>query len=374
MICYKFKLYHSKKTKKLGSQVNICAEIWNHCIALHRRFYRRYGRHLNKFRLHRHLTRLKKFSKFHHWNSVNSQTIQEIADRIEKGYQAFFAKDNERPPTFRSKQHYKSFTMKNSGWSLLKDNRIRINGIHFKYHKSRDIEGKLKIMTIKRNQIGDWFIYIVTDHEASEPKPKTGRSAGFDFGCMTFLTGSDGSSVKSPLFFKQSRKQIASATRSLKRKVKGSANYKKAKIHLARTHEHITNQRDDWQWKTAKNLVETYDLLCFETLNMKSMAKKHGRKVHDLGFSDFLFKTKCLCNKHGKRTVQTDRWLATSKLCSVCGHKHSELQEWERSWTCPKCRTVHDRDFNAATNIYTAGTSAVIADDVRLAQASCRQS
>jgi len=372
MITYKYKLYRNKRTKKFETTTSICCNIYNHCVALHQRYYRRFGKHLNTYVLQKHITKLKKQSKFTFWKKVNSQCIQEITERIEKGYQAFFKHQNKRPPTFKSKAKYSSFTLKNSGWKDLGENRIKIGSHIYKYTKSRDFIGKPKTITVKKDQVGDWFITIVAKGETSpKSKPKTGKSAGFDFGCTTFLTVSDGTKIESPLFFKKNRKIIKKASRSVSRKVKGSNNRIKARKHLARAHRRVANQRDDWQWKLANHLVDKFDTLCFEDLDLKGMSREHGKKVSDLGFAEFLHKLDCVCSKHDKQMVKIDRWFPSSKTCSDCDFVYHNLGRYARSWVCPQCGTVHDRDLNASFNIHAVGASTVETESVSPALVGC---
>ena len=90
MKTYKFKLYRSKKNRHLHQQINISGLIYNHCIALHRRYYRLFGASLNAYALMKHITKLKKLPKYDHWNMVGSQAIQDIVQRIDKAYKLFF--------------------------------------------------------------------------------------------------------------------------------------------------------------------------------------------------------------------------------------------------------------------------------------------
>ena len=112
---YKYKMYHSKHNKRLHRLINIAAEIYNHCIALHKRYYRLYGVHLEKDKLQKHLTKLKKLERYSHWNQLNSQAIQDITDRIENAYQLFFGNLERKvkcgPPGYKKKRKYKSFTL-----------------------------------------------------------------------------------------------------------------------------------------------------------------------------------------------------------------------------------------------------------------------
>ena len=140
---YKFKFYQSKKNKNLHQRINISGLIWNHCIALHRRYYKLTGKSLNQYELMKHITKLKKLPKYSHWNLVDAQAIQDIAQRIDKAYKLFFGnlkrKVRTAPPGFKKVKRYTSFTLKQAGWKLLDGNKIYIQGIVYKYSKSRDI-------------------------------------------------------------------------------------------------------------------------------------------------------------------------------------------------------------------------------------------
>jgi len=360
---YKYKIYHSKRNKYLNEQTKICGNIYNHCISLHKRYYRMYGIHLNKYILQKHITKLKKLDKYLFWNKVGSQAIQDITDRIERGYTNFFRNCKKEkktrivsPPSFKRVNNYSSFTLKQAGYKILNGNRLKIGNKIYKYHKSRDIEGEVKCVTIKKDRLGDWYIYFICNSESFfKLIPMTGKTAGFDFGCITFLTKNNGSKIQSPLFFKQSQKDIVKANRNLSRKIKGSNNRKKAKSHLNRVHRKISNRRMDFHSKLAKTLCETYDTMFFETLNIESMKKKHGKKINDLGFSDFVGVLAYKSLEYGKTVHLIDKWFASTKICNVCGFINNELTERDRTWDCPNCKSNLDRDINAAINIMNQG-------------------
>ena len=123
---------------------------------------------------------------------------------LDKGYKVFFRNrkhgTKSSPPSFKKAKKYKSFTLKQAGYKLYPDNRIKIGSRIYKYHKSREIEGKVKTLTVKRDSLGDLYIYIVCETENNEILPRTGKSVGYDFGLRTFLTASDGNHVSSPEF------------------------------------------------------------------------------------------------------------------------------------------------------------------------------
>ena len=315
MKTYKFKLYKSKKNRNIHRQINASGSIYNHCIALHKRYYKIFGKHLNMYRLMKHIAKLRKRIKY--WQQVGSQAVQDICQRIDKAYKLFFkqCKSGTRPPNFKKTRKYKSFTLKQAGYKFLEGNKVRISNRIYKFSKTRDIKGKVKTLTVKRNNLGELFILVVTDFEerprvgvrrkrgvqafevSSKDSPLgmrsdvdesfgvvTGKIAGFDFGLKTFLTASDLTTVESPLFFNQFRSELKAANKKISSKRKGSNNWYKAKDNLNRVYKRISQKRKDWFWKLAHELTNKYDVLIFEDLNLKGMKKLWGRKVSDLSF------------------------------------------------------------------------------------------
>ncbi|MDC0832769.1 RNA-guided endonuclease TnpB family protein [Geitlerinema sp. CS-897] len=354
----KFKLYNHKRNRHLKRIVNASGTIYNHCIALHRRYYRMWGKHLNCAKLQKHIAKLRKRNPF--WKTVDAQAVQDICQRIEKVYQLFFKHRDKgvRPPGFKKVKKYKSFTLKQNNYKFLGGNRVKICGRVYQFWKSREIEGKIKTVTVKRTPLGEMFLLVTVD-ASSEPivKVEMGKSAGFDFGLKTFLTTSEGFSIDAPLFFKQSLREIQKANRELSRKQKGSNNRERARKNLVRRHEDIAHRREDWFWKLAHWLTDQFDVLYFETLNLKAMQRLWGRKISDLGFRSFLQILEWVAQKKGKTVAYIDRWFPSSKTCSCCGYVLDELDLSVRRWRCPSCGSENDRDENAAINIKQVGAS-----------------
>lgn len=369
MKTYSYKLYQAKRNKNLHKSINIAGNIYNHLIALHKRYYRLYGKHLSANKLKKHITKLKRTKKHAYWNLLNSQAIQDIAERIDRAYKLFYRnlKHGIRtaPPSFKKVRKYKSFTLKQAGYKLHEDNRITIMGKVYKYHKSREIEGKIKIITVKRDALGDFYLYIVCQLGEQETKPRTGKSVGLDFGLTTFLTTSEGTKIDSPLFYKEGSKELKKLNQNLSSKKKGSNNRKKARLALARCHKRVANRRKDHHFKLAKELAENYAIITIEDLNLKSMQRLWGRKISDLGFSGFVKILEYQCQKTGTELIKIDRFYPSSKTCSSCGHVLKGLSLATRTWVCPSCNVSHDRDINAAINIHRVGTSTLKGEVVR---------
>jgi putative transposase len=364
----KLKLYQHKRNRFLKRMINASGIIYNHCIALHKRYYRMWGKHLNCAKLQSHIAKLRNRNEF--WQLVGSQAVQDICQRIEKAYQLFFKhnKKRVRPPGFKKVRKYKSFTLKQAGYKFLGGNRVKIGSRVYQYWNSREIEGKVKTLTIKRTPLGELFMVVVVD-EGSEPEVevKTGKNAGFDFGLRTFLTCSDSTTIESPQFLKQSLNVVKKASRHHSKKLKGSSNRERARKNLVRKHENISNRRRDWFWKLAHELTDKFDILCFETLNLKGMQRLWGHKISDLAFGEFIQILALVAKKKNKLVVFIDRWYPSSKTCSQCGHVLESLDLSVREWRCPSCQSVNGRDENAAKNIQSVGASTVSLGDVRQA-------
>jgi putative transposase len=299
--------------------------------------------------------------------------LQDIAQRIEKGYQLFFKSiknkvgSKVRPPTFKKSREYKSFTLKQAGYKFLDSQddgpgRIRIGAKVFKYVKDRELAGPVKTVTVKRDKLSNFYLCVAQEVEEPEFRPTTGKMAGFDFGLKTFLTVHDGFDtypIESPLFFKQALADLRRANRNLSHKVKGSNHRRQAKRALAKVHEQIANRRQDWFFKLANTLTDRYDVLFFETLNLRGMKSLWGRKVSDLSFGTFLKILEHVARKKGKQVHYVDRFYPSSKTCSPCGYVHQDLKLSDRFWRCPACSLVVDRDGNAAVNILREGASSL---------------
>jgi putative transposase len=351
---YQFKVFRSKRLRHLHRTIDVSAEIWNHSVALHRRYYRLFKKTLPKARLQVHLARLRNGRRAH-WKAVGSQSVQAITDRLYLGWEAFFAGDIKRPPTFRKRRKYRSFTLKQAGYKIVGHGRIKILGRNYRFNQSRPVSGVIKTVTVRRDALRDIHITFSCDQVPQpEQAPKTGLSAGADFGLKDFLTLSTGERIAAPQPLKAQLRRLRKAGAVLSRKQRGSKARNRARLDLARVHRKVANVRSDWQWKQARMLLMTFDLLVFETLNLKAMQQLWGRKVGDLGFADFLVKAQWMAKKLGRDLLKIDLWEPTTKSCHLCGHRQ-DMALITRTFECRSCGNIEDRDLNAAYNIWEAG-------------------
>jgi putative transposase len=372
---YVFKLYRSKNNKHLGRKINLAGSIYNHLIALHKRYYRLFAKHISISAIQKHITRLKKTQRFAHWKNLGSQAIQDIAQRIERAYKLFFRNLEHgiktSPPGFKKVRRYRSFTLKQAGYKLLSGNRIEIMNRVYKYSKSREIGGKVKTITVKRDTLGDFWLCFAVEEEIGPSEVRAGKSVGLDFGLKTFLTTSDAEKIQSPMFMRRASREIKKLSRKVSTKKLCSNNREKARLDLARKHRRIANQRKDYHFKQSHALVSEYTEIFVEDLNMKAMQRLWGRKISDLGHAQFISTLFWVMSKNGVQGAKIDRFYPSSKTCSSCLHKLPELPLSVREWTCPICGSTHDRDVNAAQNILRVGASTLKGESVRLASASC---
>ena len=370
MLTYEYNIYRSDRNRHLDLMLAEAAFVWNHALALQRRYFSMFKGYIGTVRMQKHFQ--KRISRCR----LGAQTTQEILQRLDASYQRFFSKLAKRPPKFRKASQFSSFVFKQDGFKL-NSNILVINKIkkHFKFSYSRPYEGKVKNVRVKRVHPGEYKIYIVTD-STPEPYHKThdGAMVGMDFGLKTFLTLSDGSRIDAPLWLKHNLRRLQNLQRKHDHaqcewsrtnpdgshpkgaRIIRESNHRKAIAKsISRQHQRIDNLRDDWQWKVCHELCRKYDTICLEDLNIEGMKRLWGRKVSDLAFSAFVSKLEHVASKYGCEIRKVDRYFASSKTCDHCGYVNKELKLRDRLWICPDCGSVLDRDLNAAKNILRQG-------------------
>lgn len=352
MISYKYKLYRTPKTKYLDQMLAEACFVWNHALALQKRYYSLYHNYINVIKMRKHFARRVKR------NLLHSQTVQEIVDRLDISYQRFFKRLAKRPPKFRNVRNFFSIVYRQGGY-LLNGNVLTINRIrkHYKFSLSRSYNGEIKKLIIKRNCIGEYFIVMVLKKGiALYGKSHNGASVGIDFGLKKYLTLSDGTRYDNPLFMKKNLAKLRRCSHNLSKSQKGSNNRVRKRNELGRLWNDICNKRNDFQWKLAHDLCRKYDNIFIENLNLAEMklGVNTNRKLKDQAHYEFIIKLKYVASKYDVVVHKIDRYYPSSKTCT-CGYVNNELKLTERKWTCPHCGAVHDRDLLAANNILRRG-------------------
>ena len=351
MRAYKYKLYKTKRTKHIDDMLREAAFTWNKALAMQKLYYSLFGKYINKYQL------IKWFDKRIRRHYLGSQVRQEIIARLDSSYNRFFKKIAQRPPKFKKSVDFASIVYSQRGYKVY-GNKINLNQkFRFKFSKSREFEGKIKRVIIKRSRLGEYYLIIITDAESKAyGKTHNGASVGIDFGLKTYMVMSDGTTVKNPQFLKSDIDKVRRKSRSLSKCEKGSNNRQRRRKDLCREFEKITNKREDFQWKLAHSLCRKYDYIFIEDLSLVGMTKMWGRKMSDLAHGEFVGKLEYVARKYGVTVHKIDRFYPSSKTCE-CGYVNKELKLSDREWVCPVCGKINNRDLNAAENILRRGIS-----------------
>jgi putative transposase len=301
---------------------------------------------------------------------VDSTALQQSVRDLNSALDNFFKNRNHFGfPKFKSKHNLKQSyrTPYNGGNADVLDNKhIKLPKLGKVKTKRFDMPDVYKIfnITVERTNTGKYYASICIETEA-QSLPKTGRQVGFDLGLIDLLIGSDGTRYERPKFAYAFKDKLAKEQRKLSKmrtklervnaNLDECKNYQKQKRKVAKLHEHIANCAKDFNHKLSRKLVEEYDLLSFENLNVEGMKKNHrlAYSISDVRWSQLLNFIQYKCLWYGKKFVQVNRFYASSKICSCCGTYHKDIVNSlsVREWTCPDCGTHHDRDVNAARNI-----------------------
>lgn len=301
---------------------------------------------------------------------VDSIALQSALQNLDKAYKSFFRKLTSFPKFKSKKNPRKSYTTKMVNNNIfISGNNIRLPKLGFvKFVNHRQIpqEHKIKSVTISKSPTGKYYISVLTEYELDIKPVTTGEVVGLDFKMDGLYVDSKGEKPNFPKFYRTTQSKLAKEQRRLSRKVKGSSNYNKQKLKVAKLHEKIANQRRDFLHKTANNLLSKYRAVIIEDLNMQSMSKSlnFGKSVHDNGWGIFTEILQYKAELQGKQVEKVDKHFASTKTCSVCMQKNpvfenkTKLQSLAiRTFVCPFCGHSDDRDINAAKNILREGHS-----------------
>ena len=292
------------------------------------------------------------------FKGVFSQVLQDVLRRLDKSFKAFFrrVKAGEKPgyPRFKGLGWYKSFTYPQVGYKL-EGSKLTLSKIgSIRIFKHREVEGRIKTCTIKKDNLGHWYAVLVSEVEdVSSIEPKT--AIGVDVGLKSLVALSNGETVEYPRYYIKAEKKLAVALRNLARKKKGSANRLKAKRKVAKLHQKIQHHRDEFLHQVSRKLVDSADLIAFENLNINGMLKNRhlAKHIQDHAWGKLIQFTQSKAAKAGKVVELVDARY-TSQKCSQCGIIVPKTLV-ERVHRCPNCGLEMDRDVNASLNIRTLG-------------------
>jgi len=293
---------------------------------------------------------------------VSSTAIQQKEIDFKKYCNQKFSKDRKgKPighPKFKKRGNKQSYRLSNNNIKL-KNGKIRLEKIgYIKVVIDRSIPEDAKYMnvTVSKNPAGQYFVSVCVECEINQ-LPKTHETIGIDVGLKAFLTPTIGDPVANPRFYRESQAKVAHLQRIVCRKVKGSNRWNKLRLRIARLHNQIANQRAYFLHTESTKLVQQYDIICVEDLNVSGMVQNHklALSISDASWTMFMTMLAYKCNWYGKELVKIDRYAPSSKTCSDCGWVDEDQTLKDRVFACPICGLVIDRDLNAAINIQALG-------------------
>ncbi|HEU4854988.1 MAG TPA: RNA-guided endonuclease TnpB family protein [Nitrosospira sp.] len=293
---------------------------------------------------------------------VTKNAPQMAIMQLGDAFKNFFA-GRARYPQFRKKGAHDRFTLTSDQFGI-DACRIRIPNLGWvRMREALRFAGKVMSATVSR--VADrWFVSIAveTQDDSHLPPAKNQDAAGVDLGVSALATLSTGESIAGPKPHKALLHRLQRLSRSLSRKQKGSANRKKAKVKLARLHARIAHIRSDALHKLTTDLTRRFHTIGIEDLNVRGMVKNRhlARSIADMGFFEFRRQLEYKAAMRGGQVVVADRFFASSKTCSDCGHKLEALPLAMRQWTCQECGAIHDRDVNAAVNLKNMAVSSTV--------------
>jgi putative transposase len=367
---YKYRIYPTKnQIEYIEGCFNACRYVYNVSLDCEQQLYQLGGRsNLSTFGLSYHLT---KYKISEPWlKDYDSLALSYEMENLSSSYSTFFKGGGF--PKFKSKKDSKQSFRTRMGIQVLKDG-IKIPKvntiIYAKIHRS--IEGKLKQFTISREN-GKYYVSAMCEIVNNIQPVLVNKVVGIDLGIKSFITTSDKVEIGNPKFLSSELKYLKVLQQKLSRAKKGSSNRQKIKETIATLHKKIGNKRENFLHNESRKLVNEYDLICMEDLNVKGMTKsskgtieKPGKKVkqksglnrslNDVSLGDFLSMIEYKAKFDGKHMVKIDRFYPSSKTCNCCGTINNDLKLSDRVWTCKKCDNKINRDYNAALNIKEEG-------------------
>lgn len=357
---YKYRIYPNKAQLELIEKTfGCCRFVYNHALDRRKTLHENEGVSLSRTDCNNWCNRELK-AQYEWLREVDKFALTNSIYDLDNAYKKFF-REHAGYPKFKSKHNSRqSYTTNFTNGNIVIDfdgNTIKLPKLgRLKAKVHRTFDGVIKNATVSCSPSGKYFVSICVRTELPEFNPASGV-IGLDLGIQHLCTCSDGTKFDSPdLTRLQSR--LKRQQRSLSKKTKGSGNYKKQKVKVARLHEKITNIRKDSLHRLSRSLVDENQVIVTENLNVKGLLKNHhlASSISNASWSELTRQLEYKSRWYGRKYIKIDTFFASSQTCSNCGYKNPKVKNMSiRSWTCEKCSAVHDRDINAAINILKEG-------------------
>lgn len=361
---YKYKLKPTVKQQRMLSQAFGNARfIYNWGLNRKKVSWENEKKNIGYVQLAKELTELKKDSE-HLWlNDCACESLQQSLRNLDNAYTRFF-KAKKGFPKFKSKKNKHDSVKFINNVSFNFEKMVvhvpRVGKVKFLENRKFESDTKLGTLTVTRDRCGDyWCTIVVDDGKPNIPKAKVCEetSVGIDLGIKDYAILSDGTKYGNPKFLEKGQKRLAGLQQGLSKKTKGSKNYEKQRIRVARQHRRIANRRSDFIHKLTTDLVHRFDTICMENLDVKGMMENvthvMANSIASAAWNEFKRQIEYKTEMYGKNIILIGRFEPSSKTCHKCGYVNKDLTLSDREWVCPVCGERHDRDVNAAQNIKT---------------------
>lgn len=365
---FKYRLYPTKAQEAmLSEQLREACRLYNAALQERRDAYRTHKISLNYYT---QANQLKDIRDAGDLALPNYHCAQDVLKRVDKAYQAFFRRIKARQkagfPRFKSSRRYDSLTFPDEArHNEIYRGHLRIQGVgDIKIRLHRPIDGKIKTTTVKR-ECDQWYVCFSVEYEAA-PLPKVDEAVGIDLGLESFATlfrqpkegtedFANGYKIENPRFFRNAQAKFRRVQRRVARRKKGSNRRRKAVLWLAKAHQYVRNQRRDFHHKESRKIVNTYDTIVVEDLNVKGLSRGMlAKSVHDAGWSQFISQIAYKAENADRRLITVDP-RGTTQRC-ICGATNS-IELKDRTHACASCGLIRDRDRNSAMEILRLGLS-----------------
>ncbi|MCR4589009.1 MAG: transposase [Lachnospiraceae bacterium] len=356
----KYRLYPTRKqTEYFLKCFGCCRFVYNQALNWRMAAYKADGTSLNYNDTAFGLTALK--HQFKWLKEADSIALQQALRNLDTAYSSFLRK-NDGFPKFKSAKHSrKSYsTINQNGTVAILDGLVKlpkVGTVKAKIHRQPLSDWKLKSATVSMDSDGRFYVSCL--FEFDKPicvVPISGKAIGLDYKSNGLYMDSNGNIGSNHKYYRESHDKLARAQRKLRHKTSGSNNYRKQQLKINRIHKHIANQRLDHLHKLSTEIANQYDVVCVESLNMRSMSNKgfgNGKATLDNGYGMFLSMLEYKLSDRGKHFVKVDKWFPSTQLCSHCGGR-LKLTLNQHIYKC-SCGLTIDRDLNAAINIRNEG-------------------
>lgn len=314
---------------------------------------------------------------------VSAAAIQQKENDFKEIRNQFFSKTRKKKigrPKLKIKNNRQGFRLPVGKFDVF-ENRIRLEKIgYIRIVIDRPLPEchKLMSVTVSKETTGDYFASVLVETTICHID-KTGERTAIDVGLTTFATLLNEEEIPNPRFFRKNQARLSKLQKALKHKKKGSNRRSKLKKKIAKAYKRSANQRNNFLQEQSTQIVRKYDLIKVEDLNIAGLSKKNkpkkdrnGKYLHngqarkrglnksilDAGWGMFINMIEYKAKWYGKEFKKADRFFASSKICSGCGHKKNDLKLSERIWECNNCKQVNRRDHNATANLDAVGVDA----------------